>query len=144
MDIEELDTLLRENGHRATLPRRLVWSVLQGSSRHLTPEEIDAEVKKLDPSVNLSSIYRTLALFAELDLARETTFDSDGPGRWEVAHPDDHIHLVCERCGSIDHHVGEDVAVIRRHLRDGHAFEARQIDLTVSGLCASCAGAQPD
>lgn len=135
----DLGTLLRERGHRVTPPRRLVWSVLQSADAHLTAEAIARRVGEMDPSVNLSSIYRSLALFAELDLVRESSFDSDGASRWEIAHPDDHFHLVCRNCGRVEHHVGNQVEQIRRHLGSGHGFAVESVDLLVSGLCPDCA-----
>jgi Fur family ferric uptake transcriptional regulator len=139
MDVDlDLSSLLRERGHRVTPPRRLVWSVLQSADAHLTAEAIAARVSEMDPSVNLSSIYRSLALFADLDLVRESSFDSDGASRWEIAHPDDHFHLVCRNCGRVEHHVGDQVEQIRRHLGSGHGFKVESVDLLVSGLCADC------
>lgn len=135
----DLGTLLRQRGHRVTPPRRLVWSVLQSSDAHLTADAIARRVSEMDPSVNLSSIYRSLALFADLDLVRESSFDSDGASRWEIAHPDDHFHLVCRHCGRVEHHVGDQVEQIRHHLGAGHGFEVESVDLLVSGLCAHCA-----
>lgn len=134
----ELDELLRRHGHRVTPPRRLVWSVLQNATGHMTAEEIAARVEQLEEGVNLSSIYRSLALFAELDVVRESSFDTDGPGHWELSHPDDHFHLMCRRCGAVEHHAGDQVEEIRNHLKSGHGFVAEQIDLVVSGLCARC------
>ena len=134
----ELGTVLRDNGFRLTSPRWLVWSVLRGAGGHLTADEIAKQVNQADPTVNISSIYRSLTLFEDLDLVRESHLGIDDSARWEIAHPDDHFHMVCQRCGSVDHHVGELVGQIRDHLGDHHDFEAAEIDLVVTGICGRC------
>lgn len=134
----EIGSLLRDHGYRLTSPRWQVWSVLRSANGHLTAEEIARKVNDADPTVNISSVYRSLTLFEDLDLVRESHLGIDGSARWEIAHPDDHFHMVCRRCGSVDHHVGELVEQIRSHLGDHHSFAAENIDLVVTGLCGDC------
>ena len=134
----EIGSLLRDHGYRLTSPRWQVWSVLRSANGHLTAEEIAHKVNDADPTVNISSVYRSLTLFEDLDLVRESHLGIDGSARWEIAHPDDHFHMVCRRCGSVDHHVGELVEQIRSHLGDHHSFHAENIDLVVTGLCGDC------
>ncbi|HWB88156.1 MAG TPA: Fur family transcriptional regulator [Acidimicrobiia bacterium] len=136
----EIATLLRDHGYRLTSPRWLVWSVLRSAGGHLTAEEIATRVNDADPSINISSVYRSLALFVGIDLVRESQLGIDGSARWEIAHPDDHFHMVCRVCGSVDHHVGELVDQIRSHLGTQHQFGAENIDLVVTGVCEDCAG----
>ena len=134
----DLGVLLRDHGYRLTSPRWLVWSVLRSADGHLTAEEIALRINEADPSVNISSVYRSLTLFEDLDLVRESHLGIDGSARWEIAHPDDHFHMVCRLCGRVDHHVGELVEQIRAHLGEHHAFESEIIDLVVTGLCGDC------
>ena len=136
----EIGTLLRKRGQRLTEPRRLVWEVLTSANRHLTAQQIADRVQQASPGVNVSSVYRSLALFADLDLIRESHLGVDGAARWEPAHPDDHFHLVCEQCGAVEHHAGEIVERVRAHLGADHGFEATTVQLVASGTCASCAG----
>jgi Fur family ferric uptake transcriptional regulator len=134
----EVAEVLREHGHRVTRPRVAVWRALETSSGHATVEDLAVRAQELEPGVNLASVYRSLALFADLDLARESRLGDDEATRWEIAHPDEHFHLVCEACGRVDHHVGELVGQIEQHLRDGHAFVPRTVELIVTGRCAAC------
>jgi Fur family transcriptional regulator, ferric uptake regulator len=135
VDTAELDDALRAAGHRVTQQRRAVWSALGAARGHRTVEEIHGLVQA---EVDLASVYRTLALLEELGLARETHLGTGEAGRWELAHPDEHFHLVCDTCGDVDHHVGSLVAAIRDHLQAGHGFEVAGIDLVVTGRCATC------
>lgn len=134
----EIEDLLRAEGHRVTRPRQVVWRALVEAEAHLTAEQLAERVAVLDPSVNLASVYRSLTLFEELDLARQSHLGGDPAGRWEVAHPDEHFHLVCRHCGAIDHHQGTLVQSVRDHLSSGHGFQADQVELIVTGRCAAC------
>lgn len=138
-DVDELSDQLRLQGYRVTRPRQAVWRALMEADGHLTVEEVAARVAQRQPGVNLASVYRSLALFAELNLVRESRLGDEGVSRWELAHPDEHFHLVCDRCGRVDHHAGDLVASIVDHLRSGHAFQARSVRLSVVGRCADCA-----
>lgn len=136
--VMDIRALLRSHGVRVTRPRVAVWDALVGAGGHVTVDELVAGLRGTDGGVNRASVYRTLSLFAELDLVRETRLGDDGAGRWEIAHPDEHFHLVCESCGYVDHHVGTLVQQVRSHLDDGHDFEVRTVQLTVSGRCSAC------
>jgi len=103
-----------------------------------TAEEIADQVNAADPTINISSVYRSLTLFEDLDLVRESHLGIDGSARWEIAHPDDHFHMVCRGCGKVDHHVGELVDQVRSHLASQHDFTVDNVDLVVTGLCGDC------
>lgn len=134
----DIDRTLRAQGYRSTRPRRAVWRVLAAEEEHLTVEQIDDRLRTGDDAIDLASIYRTLALFADLGIARETRLGGEEASRWERAHPDEHFHLVCAECGDVDHHVGSLVAEIHHHLDAGHGFEVRDVELVVTGRCARC------
>lgn len=134
--------VLRDHGYLLTSPRWLVRSALRSADGHLTAEEVAERVNNSDPTVDRSSVYRSLSVFEELDLVRRSQLGIDEAARWEIAHPDDEFHLVCCSCGSVGHHAGELVDRIRSHLARHHGFVAEDIGLVVTGECADCAGAQ--
>lgn len=135
----DLHGVLQRGGYRVTQPRRAVWRALVEADEHLTVEELAERVNARNPGINLASVYRALALFEELDLVRVSRLGNEDAGRWELAHPDEHFHVVCDECGRIEHHVGSLVQQIRDHLRVDHRFEPRDVELIVTGRCARCA-----
>ncbi len=141
MERIELGDELRARGYRVTRPRRAVWDVLRAADGHLTVEQVTARIGETGTEVDLASVYRTLSLFEELGLARASRLGDSEAGRWELMHPDEHFHLLCEVCGEVDHHVGSLVARIREHLDVGHDFEVRGVELTVRGVCSRCRAA---
>ena len=138
---EDVSELLRERGYRVTQARQAVWRVLVEAEDHLTAEELTQQVHATDPGINLASVYRSLSLFQQLELVRESRLGGDEASRWELAHPDEHFHLVCDRCGRVDHHEGTLVETIKDHLRRGHGFQPTAVELLVTGRCRTCAAA---
>src|SRR5690625_4908760 len=130
----DLDQTLREHGYRATIPRRIVWDALVRAPRHVTVEQLSEYLDEVDQA----SVYRALALFEELGIARMSRLGESEAARWEPAHPDEHFHLVCDSCGKIDHHVGSLVAQVIEHLDDGHGFQTDRVELVVTGHCRDC------
>lgn len=131
---DDLEARLRAHGFRVTGPRRRIWEALHRGD-HATVETL---AERVGDDIDIASVYRTLSLFEQLGMARMSRFNDTDAGRWEVAHPDEHFHLVCTSCGNVDHHVGTLVQQIEQHLHEGHGFEAATVDLTVNGLCADC------
>jgi Fur family ferric uptake transcriptional regulator len=132
----ELETALRDHGHRVTRPRSVVWEVLATTDGHLSAQEITDRVHAVDAGVNASSIYRTLGLFAEIGLVRESRLGD--ASTWERAHGDAVIHLVCATCGVVQHHHASSVDSLPRELEQAIGFAAEGIDVRVTGRCASC------
>jgi Fur family ferric uptake transcriptional regulator len=137
-DAVELKTALGAAGHRLTGPRLAVWDVVAGSDAHMTAEEIADAVRAADPTVNLSSVYRSLALFSELGLVRESNLGASEAIHWELAHSDEQFHLRCTSCGRVEHHLGDLVAQVEHHLSRHHGFNASRVELLVWGTCRSC------
>jgi Fur family ferric uptake transcriptional regulator len=130
---------LRDRGYRLTPQRQLVLEAVRDLG-HSTPEEIAAAVKVKSPAVNLSTVYRTLDLLADLGLVTHTHLGHGAP-TYHAAEADDHVHLVCHRCG---HVVPVDLEVVRPlagTLRAEHAFDMDMSHCVVHGICAECRGA---
>lgn len=138
--MDQLRTALERSGNRVTGPRQRVWEVISSTDEHLTADEIAERVRRLEPEINLSSVYRSLSLFESIGLVRESALDV-GVSHWEVAHSDDHFHIRCRVCAKVEHHEDDTVAQVRRHLLNDHGFDADRVDLVVTGVCAQCRAA---
>lgn len=134
----DLAAELRAQGLRVTPARRAVWDTLRSAERHLAADEIVALAVGSGRAVELASVYRTLELLEDLGLVRRSRLLDAATTRWELAHADEHFHMVCTVCGVVDHHVGSLVAVVEEHLEREHRFEVAEVDLRVVGRCAGC------
>ncbi len=99
--IDEAETLLHERGFKVTPQRTLLLQVLASQTAYLDADEIFRLAHSQDASISLATVYRTLKLFAELDIIEHRYVEPDH--RREVfrlsAGPEQH-YLTCIRCGS--------------------------------------------
>lgn len=111
--------------------------MLSTTDGHLSAQEVTDRVHLLDPGINASSIYRTLALFTEIDLVRESRLGD--AATWEQAHGDAAIHLLCSRCGNVQHHHASSIDDLPTEIARQAGFRPDGIDVRVTGLCRTCA-----
>lgn len=115
----------------------MVWDVLAATDGHLNAHEITERVQAVDPTVNASSIYRTVTLFTEIGLVRESRLGE--ASTWERAHGDAVIHLVCSNCGTVRHHHAASIDELPSEIATAAGFTPDSIDVSVTGTCATCA-----
>ncbi len=127
---------LKEKGLKLTLQRRLIVDIIHDAEAHLTAEEILDYVVARAPSVNKSTIYRTLELLEELGCV----FKSELGDHFIYHHAEEghHHHLVCRRCGkSID--CDEDLFMpLERALDEMNGFQVDFKHMVIYGLCKEC------
>jgi len=128
---------LREQGYRLTPQRNLIWEVLRDAGRHLTAEEVAAEVRRTLPDVNVSTVYRTLELLVNLDLVVETRLEGS-VCYYEVSPEPTHHHFVCTECGAVGHFSDALLAPVHEELDERQAFAVSQIQVTAFGVCREC------
>lgn len=118
----------------------MVWDALESIDGHATAQQIlrAIEQRGVEPGkINQSSVYRTLQLFSELGLVRESRTDAMGSSTWEVRHADSEIHLICDSCGTVVHHATPIVESLDDELV-ATGFVANAIDVQVNGRCRRC------
>jgi len=132
---------LRQVDIRLTLGRRAVVEELVRARGPVSAAEIHA---RLDGSVPLSSIYRTLSVLTETTVA-SPHHGRDGVTRYELAEPaqQHHHHLVCIECGRIDDVEFDEPAETAVHaivtgVAAGCGFSALDHTLEIEGICKEC------
>ena len=93
---------LRDQGGRMTSQRRLICETLEAMSGHPTAEELFENVRSVDPSISLSTVYRTLRWLEAEGLVSTRRFDGDPrQDRFDPAYPADHHHFLCTICKAV-------------------------------------------
>lgn len=134
--IEDVLTLVRQRGGRATPARRLLLNALFCNQDHRSAEELAAEVHAAAPDVHLSTIYRNLEELERLGVVDSTRLGS-GPATYHLASAA-HGHLVCEKCGSMTEVPDEMFADLIRVVGTEYGFEINPHRFAVTGRCANC------
>ncbi len=132
LDAAELASRLRSRGLRMTSQRGQVLAAVRELG-HATPDEISGEI----PDVDLATVYRTLELLEELGLVRHTHLGHGAPSFRPAE--DDHIHVVCHRCGRVVDAGPQLVDQLADRLRAESGFVLDRSHFTVFGRCGPCA-----
>ena len=80
--------------------RRTIARVLSEAHDHPDVEEVYRRVSARDKGISLSTVYRTLRLFAARGILERHEFGA-GRGRYEQAHGEHHDHLIDVETGRI-------------------------------------------
>lgn len=128
---------LRQRGYRITPQREMIVEAVAHSGRHMTAEEVFAEVQARSRAVNVATVYRTLDLLVEEGLVSRADL---GSGRvvYATAQHGPHIHLVCRHCGQV---VDADAALfgpLFDLIHDQYGFACGPQHFAIYGLCADC------
>ncbi len=97
--MSNLEQRCAEAGLKMTGQRRVILEVLGTASDHPSVEDVYDRAKKIDSSISIATVYRTLSLLDELDLVTRHEFQ-EGYSRYEV-NWDHHHHLVDLETGQV-------------------------------------------
>ncbi len=128
---------LKGMGYRLTPQRMMVVEALHGADKHVSAEEIYAQVRARYPYVNISTVYRTLELLKELGLVTEIAL-RDGCVRFHPVEKGHHHHLVCQKCSRIIDLPESALNSLEEILLDDYQFKADLKHMAVFGLCPEC------
>lgn len=84
---------LKRAGIRLTRPRKVIVSILQATDDHPDALEIFRRAVAVDPSISLSTVYRTMKVLEDLGAIHRHAFEG-GPSRFEQAGGEHHDHLI--------------------------------------------------
>ena len=141
----ELESLLKAQGFRMTIPRRIILDLLLKTEGHLLAKEIYLKVNKKYPDIGLTTIYRTLDLLVKMGLINKFEF-GEGQSRYELAwdFKEHHHHLVCLKCGEIidyNDFINDEVKFfnkIQKFLSKKYQFSINNHEVYFYGKCCVC------
>ena len=138
---------LKESGARLTEPREIVLKILHDSNDHLSATDIYVQAHRLNPSIGLTTVYRTLDMFAQLGIVQKFEF-GEGTARFELMDSPDgkghHHHLVCLKCKKIIDYSDmmddekEFLTKIEGQLEIKHNFKILDHLIRFYGVCNEC------
>ena len=122
---------------RMTSARRFTLEELQNAETHLTAIQIHENLKEKLPSLNLSTVYRTLEFLVEKQLVSVSNLGKGSPV-YEPISADLHHHLVCLNCNHIAELKHETVNHFFNAINKEMEFEVQTNHLVLYGHCTSC------
>lgn len=130
--------MARHTKLRRTERRETILKVLYECGMHMTPDEVYRKMcEKHDPTIGISTVYRTLTFFEEAGLVNVVSIGHETK-RYEVKCDDHHDHLVCMQCGKIEEFNDEAIELLQEAVAKKKGFKLMDHDMTLYGQCSSC------
>lgn len=109
-----------------------ILNLINGSSSHMTAEQIFFELKKTQPKIVLASVYNNLNTLTAQGKIRKVCIDGSADRYDKIIK---HDHLVCKKCGAIADFGFTDLTDSLQNELNGSIFG---YDLKIYYLCAEC------
>jgi Fur family transcriptional regulator, ferric uptake regulator len=129
---------LKRVGLKQTEQRGTILRTFLETREHLSTDELHRLVRKKDPRIGFTTVYRTLKLLAECGLASEVAFH-DGIARYEHQYNRrSHHHMVCTDCGASVEFFSPEVREIEQEIGRKHHFVTTRHTFQIYGVCEQC------
>ena len=140
--IREAEGIFRQHlkrvGLKQTEQRNAILRTFLETREHLSTDELHRLVKKTDPRIGFTTVYRTLKLLAGCGLASEVAFH-DSIARYEHQYNRrSHHHMVCTECGASVEFFSEKVGEIEQEIGRKHRYVTTRHTFQIYGVCEEC------
>jgi Fur family ferric uptake transcriptional regulator len=137
------DTILQRcerKGLRMTGQRKIIAQVLENAADHPDVEELYKRTSKIDPTISIATVYRTVKLFDEAGILDKLEF-GDGRARYEDAEREHHDHLIDVNSGRVIEFMDSDIEKLQEKIAQklgyrlmGHKLELYGVPLKKPSL----------
>jgi len=129
---------LVQHGLKRSAQREAILDAFLRAGSHVSVEDLLRIVKRREPAVGRTTIYRTLKLFQEAGLASELLVGAEA--RFEpLWNRDHHDHFVCVSCGEIIEFQSPEIERLQDEIAEGLGFVIEGHRHTIFGRCRKCA-----
>lgn len=135
-----LQAELLARGVRMTRQRRTILGVIETANQHLDAGMILRKARKMDPSIDRVTVYRTLKLLKRHGLVDELDLlHIRGDGHYYERHPQrEHLHMACLRCGKVMEFESSLFERLKGQVERDCGFRIIVTRVEMGGYCSEC------
>lgn len=130
---EELKNRLKEKDIALSHQRLKVLEYLLTNQEHPTVEQIYSDLQEEISTLSKTTVYNTLALFADAGIVRILTIENNET-RYDII-TENHGHFKCKVCGTIYNFRIDIEGIDFEHLND---FAISEKNVYFKGICPKC------
>lgn len=134
---EIFESYLRQKGLKLTKQRQEILDTFLKTEKHLSTEELYRNVNERNPSIGLATVFRTLKLLAQADIAQEIVLGKTMKFEHKYGHRH-HDHLICIECSGLIEAVNSKIEKLQNSLCRKFGFTPLKHKLQIFGICKSC------
>ena len=113
--LNSIELVCAKQGLRMTGQRRVIARVLCAAKDHPDVEDVHRRANEIDRRISLSTVYRTLKLFADKGILERHDFGL-GRGRYEEAARGHHDHLIDVESGRVIEFRNEAIEALQKRI----------------------------
>src|SRR5690606_12749214 len=125
------ENLFAAKGIKMTEQRWVILSAVGLSRDHPDAETVGKRARETDPEIGIATVYRTLTLFADLEIIQQHDF-GDGRARYEIQ-TDHHHHLIDADTGEIVEFQNSDLEKLKEKIAAELGYELTHHRLELYG-----------
>jgi Fur family transcriptional regulator, ferric uptake regulator len=130
----KLREYLQSHGYSYTKVRRLVYEAMEDKE----PQTMNEITKKL-PTVDRSSVYRTITLFESINIVHRLQMGWKHKFELSDLFHEHHHHLTCLNCGQITPITDSNkIEAELESIAKSHNFSPRKHQIEIQGICDQC------
>ena len=137
-ELQIFERHVTEHGLKHSQKRERVVQTFLKTERHVSAEDLLSLVKKEQPNIGYTTVYRTLKLIVSSGLGEMVDFD-DGVRRYErKLGREYHAHFICTKCGTNFEVFDEKIRELSARLAELKSFQPTKHRFEIFGVCDNC------
>lgn len=116
--------------------RDMIYNYLLASKAHPSAEMIYEELKRIEPTLSLGTVYRNLKLLEELGMVKRVT-SLNNVERYDAI-TTDHVHFICNCCGAVIDLPDFDENIIKKSFKTQINGDIQWVNILLGGTCCNC------
>lgn len=119
--MKNLEQRCADAGLKMTGQRRVILKTLETSEDHPSVDSVFERAKKIDPSISIATVYRTLSLLEEMDIIVRREFN-ESFSRYDT-NTEHHHHLIDMESGEVIEFKNEELERIKERIAKELGYE---------------------
>lgn len=132
-----LDTAKNKN-IKLTNERLLLLKIIKEYNTHFDADQLHGHIIKKGEKLSRATIYRTLALFKESGIIKQTIRKKSRAVYELTLGQKHHDHLICIKCGKIIEFINTGIEDLQNKVCSKYGFKPQEHTLSIKGVCKDC------
>lgn len=132
------ENFFKKYGIKNTKQRNIILEILKQEKKPTTAEEIFLKSKKIDDTISLSTVYRTLNIFVSKEIVVKLAVAEDNVSVFELNKIDHEHYLLCVECHKAIEIGHCPLRLYENSLEESTDFDIIGHKLEIYGYCPEC------
>ncbi|MFW5829455.1 MAG: Fur family transcriptional regulator [Planctomycetota bacterium] len=129
--LRTIQRMVKQHGERWTGQRDLICQIFIDAGEHLTSDELYQLVHDQDPSVSMTTVYRTMNLLCDLGIAAKRHFEGKSAAFELLLGKGHHHHLIDTDSGRVIEFVDDELEQVMQRVAEqlGYKIACHRIEI---------------